>query len=94
MRRVIIRKAIQWEDNYERGKDNPLISGMFSGRSNLGRLFQKGKKFCHKVVEKQCGKVTHEYRMCLVSFIFSVNTGISFYKYKSSKLIFPANQTF
>ena len=29
----------------ERGKDNPLISGMFSGRSNLGRLFQKGKKF-------------------------------------------------
>lgn len=44
----------------ERGKDNPLTSAMFSGRSNLGRLFQKGKKFCHKVVEKQCGKVTHE----------------------------------
>lgn len=44
----------------ERGKDNLLTSAMFSGRSNLGRLFQKGKKVCHKVVEKQCGQVTHE----------------------------------
>lgn len=44
-----------------KGKGQPsYTSAMFSGRSNLGRLFQKGKKFCHKVVEKQCGKVTHE----------------------------------
>lgn len=42
-----------------RKKYNALTSGMFSDRSNLGRLFQKGRvggRLGHKVVEKQCGK--------------------------------------